>query len=194
MISTSTTTTISHRMDRAGLRNLRKLSRVIPEEYRKNVIVNLHGWYDYLGRYCYDVETKEMDDNWNAFNSTSLQASHDQGRHAQAHPFRKGSWFSRSSILCRRHKFRFGSSRNTDKNGKPRMRKGLPIKCWMGPGVIAQTYAMDPSNQEVKQWFLDRMEVLLKEFGTQVDAFVWDETFQFGAGMLTKTENQLCLP
>jgi hypothetical protein len=171
--------------------NLKKLSEVIDEEYRKNVLVCLHGWYDYLGRYGYNMETKRMDGEWNAFNLTSLQREMSIADMYKRIRFAKDLGF--------RVALYYADGTSSD-SGLPEYKKeweakdeqGEPFKCWMGPGVIAQTYAMDPSHPEVQQWFLDRTEALLKEFGKDIDALVWDETFQvvkdFGNGGLTKTE------
>ncbi len=165
--------------------HLDKLAEVIPQAYRKNVLVNLHGWYDYLGRYCYNSETKKLDNSWNALNNTdrqhpmSLADMHKRIRYAKDKGFRLA--------------FYFADGVSSD-SGLPEYRpewqakneQGQPIKAWMGPGVIAQTYLMDPSNPDFQQWFMGRLNALLEEFGSEVDAFVWDETFQYRPGDLTQ--------
>ncbi|MFH1267609.1 MAG: hypothetical protein ABIK89_17965, partial [Planctomycetota bacterium] len=50
--------------------DLEKLAEKIPAEKRKAVVVNLHGWYDYLGRYAFDRNARKLEDEWIAFPRT----------------------------------------------------------------------------------------------------------------------------
>lgn len=167
--------------------NIAKLAEVIPVEHRKSVVVALHGWYDYLGRYSYDHNAKRIDEKWNAFNLTNLQHAmsktemHKRIRFAKELGFRVVLYFAD------------GTSSDSGlptyrKDWEARDENGRPFPCWMGPGVIAQTYAMDPSDAEVQQWFRGYLTALLEEYSKEVDGFVWDETFQFPAGTVTKTK------
>ncbi|MCF7855872.1 MAG: hypothetical protein K9N51_13825, partial [Candidatus Pacebacteria bacterium] len=40
-----------------------------------------------------------------------------------------------------------------------------------------KNYRLDPANPEVRQWFLDYARSLIAEYGRDLDALVWDETF-----------------
>ena len=67
-------------------------------------------------------------------------------------------------------------------------RRVLTMDGWGGPDVKGDTYTENPLVPEVRQFFLAYAEALLAEFGREVDAFVWDETFEVGAGSLGSAE------
>ena len=48
---------------------------------------------------------------------------------------------------------------------------------WTGPETRGKSYAMNPLHPAVGLFFRNYLSALLHEYGSDVDAFVWDETF-----------------
>jgi len=158
---------------RAWFEDLARLADKIPQQYRNAVVVNLHGWYDYLGRYSFDRSSRELDDRWIAF------------------PRTRKTKMSKAEILKRirfakelgfRAVLYFADGLNCD-SGMPGFREdwllkdehGNLRKGWTGPST-GTTYSMDPSNPDVRQFFRDYAASLLREYGSEIDGLVWDET------------------
>ena len=59
---------------------------------------------------------------------------------------------------------------------------------WMGPDTTGESYCMNPLAGEVRDFFLRYTDALLREYGNDLDAFVWDETFTLDAGNLGSAE------
>ncbi|MCF7855928.1 MAG: hypothetical protein K9N51_14105, partial [Candidatus Pacebacteria bacterium] len=49
--------------------DLSALAAKIPESYRRHVLVCLHGYYDYLGRYTFDSKARRLDDQWTSYDN-----------------------------------------------------------------------------------------------------------------------------
>ncbi len=153
--------------------DLKKLAEKIPPAQRKSVVACIHGWYDYLGRYCYDRKTGKLADKWIAFPRTrktpmSKADIHKRIRFAKDLGFRVVLYFadglnSDSAMPDYPKGWIF-----KDEQGK--MRKG-----WTGPST-GKTYTLDPSNPQVRRFFLGYVEALLREYGREIDGLDWDET------------------
>ena len=50
-------------------RDIDALAAALPKADRHKVFLCLHGWYDFLGRYCFDRNTGKLDREWTAFSS-----------------------------------------------------------------------------------------------------------------------------
>jgi hypothetical protein len=50
-------------------RDVNALAGALPTEDRGQVLLCLHGWYDWVGRYCFDARTRRLDPEWTAFGS-----------------------------------------------------------------------------------------------------------------------------
>lgn len=168
---------------RGWFQGLAKLAEKIPRAHRKAVVANLHGWYDYLGRYCYDHKTGKLDDRWTAFPRTrktpmSKAEIHKRVRFAKDLGFRVVLYFA-DGLNCdsSRPGFR-GDWLFRDERGQ--VRKG-----WTGPST-GKTYAVDPSHPEVRRWFLGYADALLAEYGREVDGLGWDETHYIAQEKLSK--------
>ena len=48
-------------------RDIEALNAAIPRALRHHVFLCLHGWYDWVGRYCFDSATHKLDDSWKTF-------------------------------------------------------------------------------------------------------------------------------
>jgi hypothetical protein len=55
---------------------------------------------------------------------------------------------------------------------------------WQGPDSKGRSYMRNPLHPKVRAFYLDYTQALLAEFGQEVDALNWDETFHIPAGQL----------
>jgi len=163
--------------------DLKKLAEKIPPAHRKSVVACIHGWYDYLGRYCFDRKTGKLADKWIAFPRTrktpmSKAEIHKRIRFAKQLGFRVVLYFadglnSDSAMPDYPKDWVF-------KDERGQMRKG-----WTGPST-GRTYTLDPSNPQVRRFFISYAEALLKEYGREIDGLVWDETHYITQERLSK--------
>lgn len=157
------------------------LAANLPMEDRKQVCLALHGWYDILGRYTYNLQKQELDREWTAFpnapncdkkvfpNSVSVKMSQEEVirrlRYAKDRGFRVVLYFADGLAICEGAKEYFSSEKILYSGG------------WQGPDTIGSTHIMNPLQPAVRQFFLDYMDALLTTYGEHLDGFVWDETF-----------------
>jgi len=159
--------------------DLDELARRIPEKYRKHVLVCLHGYYDYAGRYTFNPQTRRIDDAWKAYDNN-----------AQLLPMTKKELHRRIRMVKDRG-FRcaiyyFDSLAYEDAipefNSEWIWRdaKGAPGKWYYWQkrpdSKGHMNYLLNPAHPEVRQWFLDYTKALIGEYGRDLDGFVWDES------------------
>ncbi|MFN0167597.1 MAG: hypothetical protein ACKV22_14300 [Bryobacteraceae bacterium] len=172
---------------------------------RPKILLALHGWYDYVGRYAYNPRTQTLDKEWTAFPNA-------KGRHvlARAEQPDRGNPFhwSKESILSLQpvkmsladlHR-RIGYARSRGFRVALYYADGLvacdglkdvfdPSKVlrwggWEGPETVGRSHVQNPLHPEVRTFYKGYLEALLAEFGKEVDALVWDETFHAQPGDL----------
>ena len=156
-------------------KDLQTLADKIPQQHRGRVAVALHGWYDYFQQYAYDHKTGKLLKEWTAFPGTykvpmSLTEMHRRLKFAKELGFRVLLYFSDGT--------------NSD-SGAPAFQKDYVLKDkagktfpgWKGPDSLGQPLMMDPSVPGLRDWYRGYLKALLKEYGKDVDGFVWDETF-----------------
>ena len=163
------------------------LSAALPKEDRPKVLLCLHGWYDFVGRYTFDRLTKTLDPSWTAFSNypnvkkdfpsnvpvaMTREDLHRRLAYARSRGFRVGLYFADGmnagdglpDIFAPQRVLRWGG--------------------WQGPDTKGKTYVQNPLCPEVRGFFLDYAKALLEEYGKDLDALVWDETFHVGEGSL----------
>ena len=168
--------------------DLKTLAEKIPSAHRKSVVACIHGWYDYLGRYGFDHKTGKLADTWIAFPRTrktpmSKADIHKRIRFAKQLGFRVVLYFadglnSDSAMPGYPKDWVF-----KDEHGK--LRKG-----WTGPST-GRTYTLDPSNPDVRRFFISTAEALLEEYGREIDGLNWDETHYITQERLSKRGGRL---
>ena len=168
--------------------DLKTLAQKIPPAHRKSVVACIHGWYDYLGRYCFDRKTGKLADEWIAFPRTrktpmSKAEIHKRIRFAKQLGFRVVLYFadglnSDSAMPDYPKNWIFKDERGN-------MRKG-----WTGPST-GRTYTLDPSNPDVRRFFIGYAEALLAEYGREIDGLDWDETHYITQERLSKRGKSL---
>ncbi len=197
--------------------DLDALAKRIPEEYSKHVLVCLHGYYDYLGRYSYNHKTGTFDAKWDAFDNKArhLPMTKEELRRrmrlVKSYGFRVGIYYAdalayddlspdfKKDWIWRDANGRpvrwYYWQRRPDKNNK-RNRDVLDIEKEIsthseGGKNKGKNYMLDPSNPEVQRWFIDYTAAYVKEFGRDIDALVWDETHCVAQGHVAKTAQGL---
>ncbi len=172
---------------RGWFRDIDALSAAIPVEDRAKVLLCLHGWYDFVGRYTFDRSTKKLDASWTAFSNypnvkkdfpsnvpvaMTRQDLHNRLAYARSRGFRVGLYFADGMN---------GGDGLPDIYAPERV---LRWGGWQGPDTKGKTYVQNPLAPEVRGFFLDYAKALLEEYGKDLDALVWDETFHVGEGSL----------
>ncbi len=163
------------------------LASSIPTQDRSKVLLCLHGWYDFVGRYSFDRAAKKLDPSWTAFSNypnvrknfplsvpvaLTIKKMHDRLSYARSRGFRAALYFGDgmnageglSDIFAPDRVLRWGG--------------------WQGPDTKGKTYVQNPLCPEVRDFFLDYVKALLQEYGSDLDALVWDETFHVPEGSL----------
>ncbi len=185
---------------RGWFRDIDALTSALRMSDRRKVFLCLHGWYDFLGRYCFDSRTRQLDRAWTAFSSyevarkapefgmiggeqvevgfgnctpaqMSLRAVHERLKYARSRGFRAGLYFA-DGVNAGEGLADFDAA------------KVLKWGGWQGPDSKGKSYFMNPLDPRVRAFFLDYTKALLAEFGPDIDALVWDETFHVQCGQL----------
>ncbi len=181
-------------------RDLDALTAALPKPDRRQVFLCLHGWYDFLGRYCFEARTGQLDREWTAFSSydiarkapalgtiggeqvevgfsncqpveMSLAEVHRRLRYARSRGFRAGLYFA-DGVNAGDGLADFEPERVLRRGG------------WQGPDSKGKSYFQNPLNPNVREFFVGYARALLNELGPDLDALVWDETFHIGCGEL----------
>ncbi len=173
------------------------LERLVPKADRHKVILALHGWYDYCGRYSFDVKTGALDRRWTAFPNArspefqklaerpdngspfywapaavravqpvemTLGDMHRRIGYAKTRGFRVALYFADGLNAC---------------DGTPGFDPARVLRWggWTGPETKGKSYCLNPLHPEVPAFFRRYLAALLAEYGSEIDALVWDETF-----------------
>ncbi len=172
---------------RGWFHDIDALESVIAPEDRHKVLLCCHGWYDYIGRYCYDAAKGILDKEWTAFANApnvtnkspkavplpmSLDKVHERLRYAKSRGFRTGLYFGD------------GMNAGDGLADVYRPDRVLFWGGWQGPDTKGKTYCQNPLHPEVRRFFEGYLEALLREFGPDIDALAWDETFHVDSGSL----------
>lgn len=154
---------------------------------RGKVLLALHGWYDFVGRYTFDPETGRLDPKWTAFSNypnvkksfpssvpveMTIADMHKRIRYATSRGFRVALYFGD------------GMSAGDALAGIYQPDRVLYWGGWVGPDTKGKTYCQNPLHPAVRSFFIRYLEALLGEYGGDLDAFVWDETFHVDTGSL----------
>ena len=172
---------------RGWFRDIDALAAAIPKEDRSKVLLCLHGWYDFVGRYSFNRTTKTLDRKWTAFSNypnvkknfpfsvpvaLTLKKMRERLAYARSRGFRAALYFGDgmnageglADIYAPERVLRWGG--------------------WQGPDTKGKTYVQNPLCPEVRNFFLDYVKALVREYGNDLDALVWDETFHIPEGSL----------
>lgn len=166
--------------------------KLIPKAERSKVVFTLHGWYDMLGRYTFDEKTGRLDDEWTAFpraaemkdkgfptlESVKMTKAdmHRRIKYAKEKGFRVCVYFADGMTACE------GAGFNSPD-------QVLQPGGWIGPDTVGKPYMQNPANSQVYDRYIKYLRAFLAEYGREIDALVWDETFHIRAGAMSSGEN-----
>ena len=102
----------------------------------------------------------------------SLADLHRRIRYARSRGFRVALYFADGLVSCDGLKDVFDPS------------KVLRWGGWEGPETVGRSHVQNPLHPEVRAFYTGYLQALLGEFGKEVNAFVWDETFYAQPGDL----------
>lgn len=169
------------------------LERVIALEDRPKVLLAMHGWYDFVGRYAYDSSAKRLVKSWTAFPNSlspefrktaervpsfqrlrpvpmSIAEVHARLHYAKSRGFRVALYFADGVTSCEGAK------------GVHDPVKALKWEGWSGPDTAGKSYAQNPLHPDVRDFYASYLNALLAEYGGEFDALVWDETHTVRVG------------
>jgi len=166
-------------------RDIDKLTELIAPVDRPRVLMTLHGWYDLLGHYSYDESAKKLLAEWITMpGSDKITMTpgdiHKRIAYAKERGFRVALYFADGMAIDSGVPNYAEDIIYREPDGQPRKHH------WSGPDTIAQTYIMNPAHPKVQSFFRGYLNALLQEFGEEIDALVWDETFTIKIGDLSK--------
>jgi hypothetical protein len=150
------------------------LETLIPVQDRKKVALCLHGWYDVVGRYCFDNKTGKLDEKWNnriRGIELSLSDLHHRISYAKEKGFKVLMYFA-DGVLSGKGLADFTNEEVLEEGG------------WNGPDVVGGPYHKNILSGNVASFYRNYARALFTEFAPQTDGFVWDETFYIKAGNL----------
>jgi hypothetical protein len=153
-------------------RDIDTLTTLVSMEDRKKVALCLHGWYDIVGRYCFNELTGKLDENWtNRIRGIGLNLAdlHRRIDYAKDKGFTVLMYFA-DGVLSSKGLPGFRTEEVLEEGG------------WNGPDVIGGPYHRNIACKRVADFYRNYARALFTEFASRVDGFVWDETFYIKAG------------
>jgi len=165
---------------RGWFRDIDALAASVTASERQKVLLCLHGWYDFVGRYCFDRAKGKLENEWTAFSNypnvkdrfpnsvpmrLTLKKMHERLAYAKSLGFRVALYFAD------------GMNAGDALADIYRPERVLYWGGWQGPDTWGKTYVQNPVCPDIRAFFIDYTSVLLREYGNDVDALVWDETF-----------------
>ena len=147
------------------------LTSLTAPEDRHKIALCMHGWYDIVGRYCFDPEKGELDEKWtNRIRGIelSLVDLHERIKYAKEKGYRVLMYFADGVLASR---------------GLPDYVESEAIfgDAWNGPDILGGPYYRNILFPRQYDFFRGYAKALFTEFATEVDGFVWDETFYITA-------------
>ena len=175
---------------RGWFEDIDAIEKAVLRPERSRIVMTLHGWYGLLGHYAFDAARERLDDEWTAFsNAEAVKADfptsepvrmtkaemHRRLRYAKDRGFRVCIYFADGMGSC---------------DGAPGFDPQQVLKWggWVGPDTKGKSCLLNPAHPAVYARFTAYLKALLAEYGDEVDAFVWDETFHVPAGELGPAE------
>ena len=158
-------------------RDIEALSAAIPRALRHHVFLCLHGWYDWVGRYCFDSATHKLDDSWKTFGrydevkenkgTMNLDGTRVDTGFAQCKPVAMTKRSLHERIDAARNAgfrvglyFADGLIAGTKLPGYNVPRRILTMGGWPGPDTPGQAFCQNPLVPEVAAFYLDYTDAL----------------------------------
>jgi hypothetical protein len=161
-------------MGRGWYNDIDTLATLIAPADRHKVALCLHGWYDVVGRYCFNEKTGKLDPTWtNRIRGIdlSLENLHHRIRYAKDRGFTVLMYFA-DGLLSSKGLPGFDPENVFREGG------------WNGPDVVGGPYSQNLAQPAVGDFYRNYARALFTEFAGEVSGFVWDETFYIQTGTL----------
>ena len=186
-------------------------AELIGPEERHRALFCLHGWYDQVGRYCFDPRSGRLDESWIAFphvNDPRLSARpFDLGEASRnvvppTYAFRNLERYRpvRLTWTDLRDRLRYAKDRGfrtafyamtglqAAGDPEPRVADGTGLNArthlWLGPDLVGPTFLRNPLHPDVRSQTLGYIRAVLEQVGDLTDALVFDEAYYVGFGTL----------
>jgi hypothetical protein len=168
-------------------RDIDRLVELVAPEDRGRVALTLHGWYDLLGRYCFDEKTQKLDSQWTVMprgdrGEMTLKEIHRRIAYGRERGFRVFLYYADGMAIDS------GAPNYAEDIVFREPDRSLRKHHWAGPDTLTQTYIMNPIHPRVQEFFRGYTRALLNEFGEEIDGLTWDETFTTRVGDLSPGE------
>ena len=177
--------------------------QMIEPGHRHRAIFCLHGWYDQIGRYCFDLAQRRLDESWTVFpyihhpdllkiENQSIAMSGGPVGYAfrnlkQYHPVQL-DWagirerLSYAKARGFRTAFYHATGMQIAANSTAHRAEGarldhLKTSLWQGPDLIGETCLLNPLHPETRDWMLSYTQAVLERVGDLIDALVLDEAY-----------------
>jgi hypothetical protein len=165
-------------------RDIDRLVELVDLKDRGRVVLTLHGWYDLLGRYCFDENKQRLDREWTVMpqgdrSEMTLGEIHRRIAYGKERGFRVFLYYADGMAIDSGAPDYTEDVVFRESDGSPRKHH------WAGPDTITQTYIMNPIHPRVQKFFRGYTRALLDEFGEEIDGLTWDETFTTHVGDLS---------
>lgn len=185
---------------------------IVEPKHRHHVMFCLHGWYDRIGRFCYDVDTGKLDREWTAFpfirspeifnRRTSWKAEyHIEPRHdAYCWRIRDDHQPVKLNWDEMRRRLRYAKDRGIKTcvyaltgmqsygDSSELARQGIALDIggggWTGPDALPPLCMYNPLHPRVRKQFLGYIDALLREVGELADSLVMDEAYFVNFGQM----------
>lgn len=183
--------------------DVKTLAEKIPVADRGRVVLCLHGYYDYVGRFCYDPKEHRLIKNWVSYDKDgraipmSLAEVHKRIAFAKNFGFHVVLLFGDGTATDTSTPYYRDDWVIRDEHGKypsrgfwewrPDVKIKIPPRHVLGKDQYPTNHIMDPALPAVREWFLGYTDALLNEYGRELDGFVWDEAFLIERGWMSYT-------
>ncbi|HLJ16225.1 MAG TPA: hypothetical protein VKV15_17130 [Bryobacteraceae bacterium] len=184
--------------------DVEKLAEKIPPENRAAVALCLHGYYDYVGHFCYDDRTHKLISNWNSWDKDahtiqlSLAEVHRRIAFGKKRGFHVLLLFGDGTAADTSTPYYRKEWMIKDENGhypsrgfwewRPEINIKMPPSRVLPDDQFPTNQIMDPALPAVREWFEGYLRALLDEYGEELDGFVWDEAFLIERGWVSFTD------
>jgi hypothetical protein len=174
---------------RGWIKDVDTLAEAVPSANRHQILLCLHGWYDWLGSYSYDHQSRSLLESWDAhiqiettpqlrygpesFQKVPLNQDkvRELLRYARERGFRTALYFLDGLTA---------DSADLGRLYSP----DQALRCGGWEATRSHAFVQNPLHPAVRERLHGYLDALLETWGSECDAMVWDETHYINAGEL----------
>jgi hypothetical protein len=187
-------------------------TRMSRHEDRHKAVFTLHGWYDLIGRYCYDEQKKKLDEEWTVFPLIHHPFLLERSSRSKIEPHIMGVPFPNKFRSLQdynpvkmnweglRNRLRYAKDRGirtclytfTGMESPGDRRKAvetgiglnLDNPVWKGPDLVGETFVRNPLHPGNVEFFITVLQALLEQLGDLLDLLIMDEMYYVEYGCM----------